>query len=253
MSKYKVVQRPPLWMSAHRENIFRVRPPQTLINSIVDNADGTFTVNLQSSFGISLEVGERVFIPLINYKYGKFYIIKEVATSTKITVYGDYEGNTFGSVIWYILKPLVQIYGGWELGELIIEGVDMFTVQPVKLLGEFYPETAFDGYFEFDICGYLKASLPTPYKYAYNDTETNYNIPTTDYEVIAKGYNIIRVVMNGHTLIGTHYVANSSITTAELNRNFVDTDLALQPLAQPLLFDGATQDKIQIYSINRYD
>lgn len=245
MSKsFKSVQQPAKWLSAHRENFFKIRLPVGAISFLTDNTDGTFTITLSTAFTTTIVEGDRVFIPLTSGYYGKYFYVETVITQNQFTVIGDFEANLTGAATIYIVRfPEVKLYAGWDVGELIIGGVDMATIQPIKQIADFSPEPDFTGFINFDVSGYLKASLPSPYKYAYSDTEDNKNIPVSNYEVLAANYTIVRMVV-GRTLWATNYVANSSITTHELNQKFVDTGLAQQPLQQPAVFTDSTQDFI---------
>jgi len=61
---------------------------------------------------------------------------------------------------------------------------------------------------------------------------------------VPKYYNKVTLIMDGGVL-STHYAANASITTDELNRGFVDTGRQLQPLKMPVVYFGE-------YSIGSY-
>lgn len=239
--RYKIINQPAEWVSAHRENRYKVRLPQTTISSGYNNG-GFLKLNLAGSFGEAINVGDRVYIPA-GTDYTGFHTIKEVHSSIQITLETQWVSNTGGSVvIWHVYLPTISIYKGYRAGELVLTytggTIDLYDIMPFELVGEFKPEPDLTGYLNFDICGYLRTVIESPYKGAYNPDETNYLYSTfiTGYLswYAPKYYNKVEVFIDD-TKVNVHYAANAAISTDELNREFVDTERQLQPLKQPVL------------------
>lgn len=240
-----MVGRPAKWVSAHRKNEFKYRLPQAVIMALSDNGDGTTRITVSGSYtgGLVLVTGERVFIPSIGAGFGKSYIAT-VISGTQFDINETWTTTLSAGFVWLCRLPEVQLYGGWEVGELIIGGEDISDWQPYILLGKFFPEVGTDGYLTFDVSGYLKSDLLTPYKYYPNSTEENYIVPISSAEVSLIQFTRMKLVIE-YTNECELLVCNASITTQELNQKYVNTLRAQQPLQQPFIFsDGSNQNFI---------
>lgn len=246
MKDYKLKSYPPEWISAHRENRIKLRLPQTTISSGWNNG-GYLALNLAGAFPYSVSAGDRIYIPS-GTAYTGFHTVKEITSSVQITLNTKYISPISGSaVVWHVILPTIQIYKGYKQGELIINydngTLDLYDIMPYELVAEFKPEAGIDGYVDFDICGYAKTVIESPYRGAYNPDEQNYIYPQSIFGLTfawetPKYYNKIDIIVNS-TQILTHRVANSAITTEELNKYFVDTNRQLQPLLQPVNYFGS--------------
>lgn len=239
--RYKIKSMPPMWVSAHRENRYKIRLPQTTISSGY-NSGGFLKLNLAGAFPFPLNVGDRIYITDPSYK--GFHTVKEIVSSVQIVLNTQFSSTMGGSiVVWQVYLPTISIYKGYRAGELTqthdTGTLDYYYVLPFELVAQFKPEANSDGYLEFDICGYLKTVLDAPYKAAYNPDEESFLYRKTGIGNISyfapKYSNKVEVFLDD-TKIRTHYVCNSSITTEDLNRNFVDTERQLQPLLQPVKY-----------------
>lgn len=240
---YKLLQQPAKWVSAHRKNEYKFRLPQSLIMSGY-NDSGKLKLILSSAFTYPINVGDRIYIPNLA-PYTGFHTIKSIDSSIQFTLNTDYVANLSGLiVVWQCNLPTVKLYKGYKAGELVLTyntgTIDLYDIMPYELVAEFKPEVDFDGYVKFDICGYLKTVIESPFKGAYNPDEINYNYPYGLSIYTPKYYNKVELILED-TLINTHYAANASITTDELNREFVDTQRQLQPLLMPVKYFGQFQ------------
>lgn len=248
-TNYVMKSRPPKWVSAHRKCEFRYRLPVSTISSGYDDGNGYLKLNLSGAFPFALAVGDRVYIPA-GTDYTGFHTIRTVHSSIQYTLETEYVSLISGSTtIYEVVLPTVTLYKGYTDNELILPlypsgSLDLYDIQPQELLATFQPEAGSDGFIQFDISGYLKAALESPYKVAYNDIETDYI-----YAKSATQYYLpmntakIEMYIEGNKEI-TLIAHNSSLTSADLNRYFVDTVTGLQPLKQIAEF---TQ------GVNRYD
>lgn len=244
---YKVLQRPAKWIAAHRKNEYKVRLPQKAIVSGY-NSGGKLKIILNGAFPFPINEGDRIYIPNLA-PYTGFHIIESIDSSIQFTLTTPYQVGLSGSiVVWQCVLPTVRIYKGYKAGELVLTynsgTIDLYEIMPYTLAAEFKPEVDFDGYLKFDICGYVKTVIETPFKGAYNPDETSYLYPYGTSIYTPKYYNKIDIVFGeqeetgAKTLLVTHYAANASITTDELNREFVDTGRQLQPLKMPVEYFG---------------
>jgi hypothetical protein len=245
MSKsYKIKGVPAKWVSAHRENIFKYRLPQSTIYSIINNGSGKMRITTTGAFsGFTPLVGERIFIPKSGSDFGYYATIETMLGPNQFDINLAWTANFGGSIpIWLVRLPEVQLYSGWRAGELVLPviggTVDMYTMQPYTLIGKFFPESGTDGYVRFDVSGYLKVALPSPYKMLQNPDEAPFVFPFNATQLYpTKQYTRVQVVIE-YTLEYTMFVANASISTNELNQKFVDTMRVMQPLEQPIRFDS---------------
>lgn len=251
MSKYKLISRPPKWVSAHRENRLKVRLPQSLISSGV-NSSGFLRLLLSGAFPTPLAVGDRIYIPNLS-PYTGYHTITAVNSQIDIVLSTAYQAAIGGAaVVWSVDLPIIRIYKGYKQSELIISHdvgtTDLYDLLPYTLVAQFLPEPDATGYIDFDICGYLKTVIDSPYIAAYNPDEDSKLYPVSilgvqAFQYAPLYYNRVQVVVevSGATSKGIlceMYACNASITTDELNRNFVDTGRILSPLKQPVeLFD----------------
>lgn len=238
---YRCINIPAKWVSAHRKNEYKIRLPQSTINSGY-NSGGYLKVILAGAFPNALNVGDRIYIPA-GTDYTGFHTIKSIDSSIQFTLETAYISNIGGSVVvWQVYLPTVEIWKGYRDGEIVLTWtggtIDLYDIMPYELVGTFQPEAGFDGYLTFDICGYLKTVIETPYKAAYSPDEESFLYVRNATEIYTpKYYNRVEVVLNDG-LIRTHYVANAGITTDELNRGFVDTGRQMQPLLVPVDYFG---------------
>lgn len=237
MSKsYKMIERPARWVSAHRKNEFKYSFLTRQCNIV--NASGYARIILNAAFPFTTEVGQRIYI--VSGSYKGYHTIQSIQGSLHITLNTAYSGAVFSwTDVWQIVLPEVKLYKGYKDGQLVLPlypsgSQDLYDVMPYTLIGTFYPESGPDGYLRFDISGYLKTAIETPYKLQYNDDETDYNYPiTAQLKVPVKNYNKIELIIEG-TCECVLYAANSSISTDDLNRYYVDTNRQMQPLLQPV-------------------
>lgn len=256
---YTMKRRPPEWVSAHRKCEFAYAIQGVLVLSAYDDGDGYLQVNLSSTLPFSSDatVGTRVYINTGTYE--GYHVIREVVSTTQYVFETLYTGGVTGIVILLQVKlPTVSVYKGYASGELILPlypsgTLDLYTIQPRTLAATFAPEFGLDGLITFDISGYLKAIMVTPYKVGYNVDETDYNYAksaTVDY--VPLQYHKVDIMIEGN-LECTLYVANTALDQQSFNRYFVYTGRPLYPLIKPPLFDIGVNnyDIIDNYQINR--
>lgn len=242
---YSIKQMPPKWVSAHRKCEFKYAILGTLIGSAYNDGNGYVKINLGSAFFEPLAVGDRVFISGSTY-YNGFNVIREVHSTIQYTLETTYilDDNGF---IQPVTLPTVSLYKGYTDGELVLPlypsgSLDMFDIQPRELLAEFQPEIGIEGLITFDISGYLKAALESPYKVGYNDTETNYVYAKSATEsYLPMNTAKIEVIIESN-LERTLIAHNTSLAVDDLNRYFVDTVRGLQPLKQVPSFTQGVND-----------
>lgn len=238
---YKMMERPSKWVSAHRANRFKYRLPVTTISSGYDDGNGYLKLNLSSAFYYPLAVGDRVYIPA-GTDYTGFHTIRTVHSTIQYTLETTYTSLISGSAtIYEVILPIIKLYRGYNTGELVVPlypsgSIDMATVQERELIAEFVPEANIDGFISFDISGYLKASLDSPYVFMYNEDLDNYNKQfKPDCLLLLKDTQKIDVIIDGN-LECSLIACNAAITTEDLNRYFVDTIRPLSPLKQGAFF-----------------
>jgi hypothetical protein len=171
-------------------------------------------------------------------------VVKSITNQSNFTLQTAYPSTVISSVgagCEFVDLPSVTVYSGWQVGELIIGGVDMNTVQPYKLIATFRPEADLNGRLRFNLSGYAQAAFPTPYKILYNIDEVNYNIDNGSIVVGGKEYIYLRHFFNG-SLKGFNYVANSGLTVDDLNRYYVKANSISECGFTKLLIDGESQE-----------
>lgn len=238
--KYKVLQRPAKWISAHRKNEYKVRLPQSVIVSGY-NSGGKLKVIISGAFPYPINEGDRIYIPN-NAPYTGFHTIESIDSSIQFTLTTPYISTLYNNVpIWQVYLPTVYIYKGYKYNEVVLTyntgTIDLYNIMPYTLAAEFKPEVDYDGYLKFDVCGYVKTVIETPFKGAYSPDEESFLYPYGVNIYTPKYYNKVEIIIE-ETLVATHYAANASITTDELNREFVDTGRQLQPLKMPAEYFG---------------
>lgn len=231
------------WVSAHRSNVFKFGIPTVTAFGGYD-ALGYLGLVLTSSYSIATpQVGDRLYIYSGAYK--GFHTVRQVIsgiqfiTETAWTVSPTWNSEKVG----FCKLPTVKVAKGYRQGELILPlypsgSIDLYDVQPYEIVAEFMPEVGSDGLIEFDLLGYLKSVLVAPYKIFYNQDEQNYVYAKSQSEAyIPMNYQKVELIIeNGIECV--LYVSNSSITTNELNRYYVDTDQPMQPLNKTEYFTG---------------
>lgn len=223
---YTMKERPAKWVSAHRKCEFKYSVSGTIIGSAYDDGNGYYKINLFSAFFQPLEVGDRVFISGSTYLNG-FHVIRSIQSTIQYTLETEYILDDNG-IIQPVILPTVSIYKGYEDGELNLPlypsgSLNMYDIQPRELVAEFQPEFSLDGFIRFDISGYLKSVLETPYKAGYNDTETDYVYAKSATEsYLPMNTAKIELMIEGNLEIAL-IAHNSSLETKDLNRYFVDT------------------------------
>jgi hypothetical protein len=238
---YLLFQRPYKWVSAHREFTWIYSLPTRPF--FYFETDGLIEVLLTSSFSADLEVGSRIYFRNFGALTG-FHVVKSITSQSNFTLQTAYPSTVISSVgagCEFVDLPSVTVYSGWQVGELIIGGVDMSTVQPYKLIATFRPEADLNGRLRFNLSGYAQAAFPTPYKILYNIDEVNYNIFTGTITVGGKEYIYLRHFFNG-SLKGENYVANSGLTVEDLNRYYVKANSISECGFTKLLIDGQRQE-----------
>lgn len=244
---YQMKSRPAKWVSAHRKCEFKYAVSGTLIGSAYDDGNGYYKLNLFSAFFQPLSVGDRVFISGSTYLNG-YHTIRSVQSTIQYTLETEYILDDNG-IIQPVILPTVSLYKGYYDGELNLPlypsgSLNMYDIQPRELLAEFQPEMGIDGLITFDISGYLKACLETPYKAGYNDTEANYVYAKSATEsYLPMNTAKVELMIEGNLEI-TLIAHNSGLTTNDLNRYFVDT---IRPL-------GVSKQTVEFaQGINDYD
>ena len=240
-NEYLLFQRPYKWVSAHREfNWVYSLPTRPFWYT---DSGGLIKVFLFSSFSGTLNIGERIYLRNFGALTG-FHVVKSITSQSEFTLQTAYP-STFISPASagceFVDLPEVTVYSGWQVGELIIGGVDMNTVQPYKLIATFRPEADLNGRLRFNLSGYAQAAFPTPYKILYNIDEVNYNIDNGSIVVGGKEYIYLRHFFNG-SLKGFNYVANSGLTVEDLNRYYVKANSISECGFTKLLIDGESQE-----------
>lgn len=242
---YQMKSRPAKWVSAHRKCEFKYAVSGTLIGSAYDDGNGYYKLNLFSAFFHPLSVGDRVFISGSTYLNG-YHTIRSVQSTIQYTLETEYTLDDNG-IIQPVILPTVSLYKGYYDGELNLPlypsgSLNMYDIQPRELLAEFQPEIGVDGFITFDISGYLKAALESPYKAGYNDTETNYiyaKSATQEYLPMATAKIEMFIESNKEVTLIAH---NSSMPTNELNRYYVDTIRPLSVSKQAVEFINGIND-----------
>lgn len=241
--RYKVKKRPAKWISAHRTNEYTIILES---HSIFGTYDASGYLGFVTTTALdSPAVGDRIYIYAgagSSGTYTGYHIIREVISTIQIVTETDYVGYATGSnTVSQIVLPTISLYKGYTDGEIILPydsgTIDLYDIQPYELVAEFQPETNLDGEIVFDFSGYTKAIIESPYKAGYNYDENDYTYALSHDKYIPMNYSRIKLILNGCE-IGYHYCANASITTDELNRDYVDTDRQMQPLLQPVNYYG---------------
>ena len=238
---YLLFQRPYKWVSAHREFTWVYSLPTR--SFFYFPSGGLIQVVLTSSFSADLEVGSRIYFRNFGALTG-FHVVKSITSQSNFTLQTAYPSTVISSVgagCEFVDLPSVTVYSGWQVGELIIGGVDMNTVQPYKLIATFRPEADLNGRLRFNLSGYAQAAFPSPYKAGYNIDEVDYNIPSGGLTVGGKEYIYLRHFFNG-SLKGSNYVANSGLTVEDLNRYYVKANTINECGFTKLLIDGIRED-----------
>ena len=238
---YLLFQRPYKWVSAHREFNWVYSLPTRPFFYFPSN--GLIQVVLTSSFSADLEVGSRIYFRNFGALTG-FHVVKSITSQSNFTLQTAYPSTVISSIgagCEFVDLPSVTVYSGWQVGELIIGGVDMNTVQPYKLIATFRPEADLNGRLRFNLSGYAQAAFPSPYKAGYNIDEVDYNIPSGGLTVGGKEYIYLRHFFNG-SLKGSNYVANSGLTVEDLNRYYVKANTINECGFTKLLIDGIRED-----------
>jgi hypothetical protein len=206
-------------------------------------SNGLIQVVLTSSFSADLEVGSRIYFRNFGALTG-FHVVKSITSQSNFTLQTAYPSTVISSIgagCEFVDLPSVTVYSGWQVGELIIGGVDMSTVQPYKLIATFRPEADLNGRLRFNLSGYAQAAFPSPYKAGYNIDEVDYNIPSGGLTVGGKEYIYLRHFFNG-SLKGSNYVANSGLTVDDLNRYYVKANSISECGFTKLLIDGSPKE-----------
>jgi hypothetical protein len=243
-ANYTIVSRPPVWVSAHRKCEFKYGITGTILSSGYDDGNGYLKVNLGGSMAFTLAAGDRVYID--GAPYTGFHVVREFHSSIQYTLETLYTSAGSG-YIFPVVLPTIQIYKGYADNELILPlypsgSLDLYDIQPRTLAAEFQPEFGTDGKITFDISGYLKAVLETPYVAGYNEDETSYQYrksATIDYLPMNYAKVDIMLLEQGGTIANLEcqlYVANSALTSADLNRRFFNTTRPLSVLQRPPSF-----------------
>lgn len=244
MRNNPILQRPAKWISAHRNCVFRFGIPTQMAFGGY-NASGYLGIVMTTSFGAAgtPAVGDRLYI--YGGTYEGFVTVREVVSTIQFVTESTWVGSMYNEQVGFVNKPTFSVYKGYRVGEVILNGQDLSEWQPYELVGEFIPDVGTDGVMEFDIYEYLKAAMSAP-NYGYNQDEENKIVNKGDGEdYIPLNYNKIELVLGGG-IVSLHYVANTGLTTNDLNRYYVDTNQPMQPLRIPIDFTGKdnTQDKI---------
>jgi hypothetical protein len=236
-ANYQLKSMPPKWVSAHRKCEFKYRLPVSTISSGYDDGNGYLKINLSGAFAYALAVGDRVYIPA-GTDYTGFHVIRTVHSTVQYTLETTYTTPISGSAtIYEVVLPTVSLYKGYDDNELILPlypsgSLDIYDIQPRELLAEFQPEAGADGFIQFDISGYLKAALESPYKVGYNETETDYiYAKSATQSYLPMNTAKIELIIEGN-LERTLIAHNTSLAVGDLNRYYVDTVTGLQPLKQ---------------------
>ena len=164
-ANYKLLNRPPQWVSAHRKCEFKYAIKPEVEIAILDDSG---YVRLITFISIGVSVGDRVF--LRGGVYNGFHTVKSIAGSNDFTLNTAYTvAETDIVTVTKIILPTVKLYSGFNEGEILLPvypsgTVDLFTIYPYKLAGTFKPEISADGYVYFNIQGYLKTIIDAPYK-----------------------------------------------------------------------------------------
>lgn len=255
--KYTLIKRPPLWVSAHRECRLKYAFATGKLIAVGSTA-GNLVMGF-SSLPFTPLAGERIYVyPSATYSnlYTGYHLIKQVLYPNILIMETPYQGYVDVDHDAAVIRlPEISIYKGYAPAEIELQvfgspNVDMYTLQPRALVATFKPEANPEGYMEFDISGYLKTVIPQPYKCGYNDTENNEQpnlFLFIDY--IPQNYGRVQIMLKvpGETIANKEcelLVANSAITTPELNRFFVDTNRPLGPMLKPVHFNNG---------VNHYD
>lgn len=245
-ANYTMISRPSKWVSAHRKCEFVYRLPQALIVSGYDDGNGYLKINLTSPFPFAMVEGDTIYIT--DGTYRGFHKIRTVHSTLQYTINTSFILSLSGSiVVWQVILPKIPIYRGYEDNELILPlypsgSLDMNDIQPKELLGVFTPSVRGDGYMYFDISGYIKSALRTPYRGKYNSDEVNY--------IYAKSANEYYLPMNVEKINFTiernnevELIAhNSSIETRDLISDYLDSGRPLTPLKQRAIFSIGRND-----------
>ena len=202
-----ILKKPNKWVSAHRDITFTFG--YTFPDVLVTPSFGEpYAVLSFTSDGIIHQAaGEDVYITSGVYKglhkIRVVYASYQYQLETLFTVI-----QVEGSVNLSPLPSTFQIYAGYQTGVLA-------SILPYTKVAEFKPENNAQGLLEVNISGYVNKLFDVINS---NDTTlvgsiyVYYNL-FTHIDLLADG-----------AVISSHFVLNASIDTAELNRDYVDTN-----------------------------
>jgi len=252
MSVYTLRKRPAEWVSAHDVCMFEYRLPQGIISTTINNG-GKVQFVLSTAFPITPLVGDRVFVTG-NSIYKGYHVITEVIDANNIVLNVDYVSVVSGSVpIWLAVSPVIKVFAGWDVGELTVNTVDgvkdFSDFQPKRLVGEFMPEPSLDGYLRFDIHGYLKAALPTPYEpYEMpNESQFNFQLSSSTFFINMLLFTKVDVMLNDARAV-TLNVANTGLSMSEWNRYYAPYNL-IQPKNIRLTYNNRQKDYYKVNNL----
>ncbi len=219
--RYKLVSKPPFWVSIHRSIDWAFTLP--LQPFFYFPNDGKIQVTVLS-FDVLPVVGDRVFISGQTSISG-YHIVADVLGTNSVvldTPYPSVVVNATPLRLAHVDLPVVKVYSGYRLGDLVINGVDLSTLQPYTLVGEFIPQPDLNGIININLSGWAKAAIDAPYQYNFTGQSTDFNLTMVNGDVV-KLSDYIRLQFYFNTgLKGENYCANSSLTASQLNRYYVN-------------------------------
>ena len=204
-----LVTKPFFWVSAHREIVFRFNYIYHYTVQVVYNQDGNAMFQFADD-GIHYQsVGDYIWIDSGIYK--GYHRIISIPVPFIYETSSPYIGTATGAQLWYVENSLFTIYSGYSSGFLS-------SLLPYTLIATFRPEPNLDGELIVDVSGYVNKIFDT--------LNSNLHTDFFGYDVYYNLFNHIDVLVNG-VVVSSHAVLNASITSLELNRDYVGTGRGL--------------------------
>lgn len=206
----KIIKKPYYWVSAHREieYVFEYDLKFALTNVV---GNGGFAVFIFVSDGIhSLNIGDYIYCDTAPY-IGYHKVAEKIFSNWYKTETTFDLGNPVSSgTISFVQDKVFTLYSGYESGALS-------SLLPYTKIAEFKPEPNKNGQLVVNISGYVNKIFDVIHSYKttlVGSLSVYYNL-----------FNQITLLINGVGIgdAGTLMCLNSSITSFELNRDYVDT------------------------------
>ena len=217
---YRQLKSPRQWVSAYQPINYLFDAPTELGNFGVSSGNLVVTSGVFMNSVTLLKTGDLVYITAGIYK--GYHTIKSVgayAYSGGTPIIVTYTLNTTYTVadttrdIKYMQPPVFSVFKGWQTSEVPV-GVSP-NPYPYLKVSDFSPEGNRDGFFEFNISGYVQSALlpivPPKQGSSFFNADNGYNL-----------YMPFRVVFFG-AFTSMHRGLCSGVDTEELFSKYVST------------------------------